>query len=89
MLNNALTKSTEWKKELYIEALRSKTLFFQLETINTYSGSDGQLNYSWSGDFIFNWFAFISSALILIIILIIILNVDSSKIYNRLKQYLK
>lgn len=89
MLGNALTKSTEWKKELYIEALRSKTPFFQLETINTYTRSDGEPYYSWSGDFIFNWLAFILCTIILVIIFLIVINVDSSKIYNRLKQYLK
>lgn len=89
MLNNALGKSTEWKKELYIEALRSKTPLFQLETINTYTGSNGELNYSWSGDFIFNWLALAISSISMIIILFLLIKIDFTKVFSKIKPFLK
>jgi len=77
LLRNALSKSTQWKKDLFIEWVRSKTTFFQL---------DGK-GY---GDFEFNWSVF---SIVVIGVLLLYLLVKKTTIIellkSRIKPYLK
>ena len=77
LLRNALSKSTQWKKDLFLEWVRSKTTFFQL---------DGK-GY---GDFEFNWVVF--SIVVITVLLLYLLAKRTTVIEllkSRIKPYLK
>ncbi|MEH6764132.1 MAG: hypothetical protein V7655_06505 [Aequorivita antarctica] len=62
MLSMALNKNAEWRKDLFLESLRAETDLFTLTTENTYQ----------NGDFEFNWMAFTTTFLIIMLIYLII-----------------
>lgn len=62
MLSMALNKNAEWRKDLFLESLRAETGLFTLTTENTYQ----------NGDFEFNWIAFTTTFLIIMLIYLII-----------------
>ncbi len=62
MLNRALSKNAEWRKDLFLESLRAETGLFTLTTEKSYD----------NGDFVFNWMAFTTTFLIIILIYFII-----------------
>lgn len=77
LLRNALSKSTQWKKDLFLEWVRSKTAFFQL---------DGK-GY---GGFEFNWVVF--SIVVITVLLLYLLAKRTTVIEllkSRIKPYLK
>jgi hypothetical protein len=62
MLSMALNKNAEWRKDLFLESLRAETDLFTLTTENSYQ----------NGDFEFNWMAFTTTFLIIMLIYLII-----------------
>lgn len=61
MLSIVSEEATEWKKELRIEAFRSKVGLFELTTSTKFIGADGKPYSTTAGNFEFNWLAFIVS----------------------------
>jgi len=62
MLDRALSKNAEWRKDVFLELVRADTGLFTLTTQHSY------LN----GDFVFNWMAFTMTFLIIMLIYFII-----------------
>lgn len=62
MLSQALDKTAEWRKDVYLESLRAETSFFGLTPEDYYE----------NGEFIFNWFAFIITFIITMLFYFII-----------------
>tara|TARA_R110002096_G_scaffold272299_1_gene465955 strand:- start:582 stop:947 length:366 start_codon:yes stop_codon:yes gene_type:complete len=90
MLKMALDKNTaEWKMDLYIEALRSDTSFFQFKASKAFVADDGSRYFSYRGKFKFNWFAFSLGMVLVLCSFLVASRVDFSKVKDRLKPYLK
>lgn len=86
MLSIASAQNTEWKKDLLIASLRSKTEFFELQALNTIVGNDGKQYHTSSGNFLFNWFAFTIS---LIGVLLTYIVITKTTILDWLRKIIK
>ena len=77
MLRNALSKQSEWKKNLFLDWVKAKTTFFQL---------DGK-GY---GDFEFNWLAFFIGVISVLLVYVIIKKTTLvSVMKSKINPYLK
>ncbi|MCH3885670.1 hypothetical protein [Tenacibaculum aquimarinum] len=90
MLRGVSNQKTEWKKDLFIESLRSETKLFELKTSKPFIGEDGKQYFTSHGNFLFNWLAFSESVIGFLLFCFIIFKtrmIDALKL--KVKPYLK
>ncbi len=86
MLRVVSSQETEWKKDLLIESLRADTKLFELNALKPFIGEDGNQYFIDNGSFLFNWLAFSTS---IIIMLLVYLFVTRTRIVSILKSKFK
>lgn len=88
MLKYALKQKTEWKKDLFIEQLRSQTSFFQLNC-QEFHFDRAFSTYSNKGDFLFNWEVFLFTLLSILVIYFVCKKINFDLIKQKITPLLK